>query len=122
MKKDSRQTGQKGEELARDYLIESGYRILECNWRHSRAEIDIIAQKNDTLIFVEVKTRSSRYFGTPGEFLSPQQERRIADAAYAYCIQVEHDWEIRFDLIEVLLIKGKKPAIQHFPDAFYPGD
>lgn len=114
------ETGKKGEEIALNFLSENGYKILESNWRFGRAEIDIIAKKDDILIFVEVKTRSGVSFGMPEDFVSEKKESLIMDAANEYMKLIGHDWEIRFDIIGILVLKGKSPAIRHIEDAFFP--
>ncbi len=65
--------GKKGEELAVNHLEENGYEILERNWVFQKAEIDIIAQKDEVLAIVEVKTRSSLDFGSPQDFVKPKK-------------------------------------------------
>ena len=111
--------GETGERLASDFLIARDYQILERNWRYSRAEIDIIAKKEDILIFVEVKTRSSIQFGKPEEFISKQKEKLILDAAYEYMKQTDYAWEIRFDFISILYNPEGQSKIEHFEDAFH---
>lgn len=113
--------GDKGEEIAKQYLEEHGYDILETNWRYSRAEIDIIAMDGEVLVFVEVKTRSYDYYGKPEESVGRKKELLMADAGAAYMRQIGHEWEIRFDIVSVLVPKSGKPKIEHFPDAFFPG-
>ena len=115
------ETGKHGEDLATNYLRQLGYMILETNWRFSRAEVDIIAKDDEILVFVEVKTRSSTYFGQPEEFVTPKKERFMADAASVFMEKIGHDWEIRFDIISVILENPNKPEINHFKDAFFPG-
>ncbi len=110
--------GNRGESLAEKHLLETGYRILERNWRFSRAEIDLIAKEGEVLVFVEVKTRSSDFFGKPEESVSPQKEALLKDAAAVYMEQIDHQWEIRFDIISIL-IKGDGYTIEHFKDAFF---
>ena len=115
------ETGKKGEALAKQYLEERGYRILETNWRFSRAELDLIAMQQEVLVFIEVKTRSSDYFGTPDAFVDSKKEKLMAEAAAAYMRKINHDWEIRFDIISVLMRSEKDITIEHFKDAFFPG-
>jgi putative endonuclease len=110
--------GNRGEALAEDCLVENGYQILERNWRFSRAEVDIIAKDGEVLVFVEVKTRSSDIFGKPEESVSPKKEALIKDAAAVYMEQINHQWEIRFDIISIL-IKGDGHSMEHFKDAFF---
>lgn len=113
--------GRKGEQLARTYLEEKGYRIIVTNWRHGRAEIDLIAESGGTLIFVEVKTRSSSHFGQPDEFVGPKKEQQLAKAACAYMEQVRYQGEIRFDIIAILLSSHAPAEVNHIQDAFFPG-
>lgn len=110
--------GQRGEILARQHLEEKGYQILEVNWRTGRAEIDIIAKWNEVLIFVEVKTRSDNYFGEPEDFIDQKKKNLLTGAAGIYMELVNHDWEIRFDIIAII-IKNNKPYLKHIEDAFW---
>jgi putative endonuclease len=114
-------TGRWGEELAFFHLREKGLEILEQNWRFSRAEVDIIARDAaGILIFVEVKTRTSDYFGRPEDFVSQRKEDFLARAASSYMEKIGHHGEVRFDIVSIL----KTPEgteIQHFEDAFFPG-
>lgn len=112
--------GQQGEQIAVEHLLASGYRILERNWRFSRAEIDIIAFIGEVLVFVEVKTKSYDYYGQPEESVNRKKELLVADAAAAYMRQINHEWEIRFDIISII-IKKSKHQIKHYQDAFFPG-
>lgn len=114
--------GLRGEELACAYLERKGYTIVERNWRFRKAEIDIIAKVDDVLIFIEVKTRSNADFGLPEEFLRQQQQKMIADAAGVYMDRNNHDWEVRFDIVSILLKDRGEPEIRHFQDAFFPGE
>lgn len=115
------ETGKKGEALAKSFLEKKGYKILELNWRFSRAEVDIIAMQEEVLVFVEVKTRSYDYYGTPDAFVTEKKETLLADAAAAYMEEIDHDWEIRFDIIAILLHSPNNISIEHFEDAFFPG-
>lgn len=111
--------GKKGEEIAENYLLENSYLILEKNWRYQKAEIDLIVQKGDFIVFVEVKTRSSIDFGNPEDFVSEKQQKRIINAAHEYLIQKDTDHEARFDIIAIVK-QGNEYIIEHIDDAFYP--
>ncbi|MEM9920515.1 MAG: YraN family protein [Bacteroidota bacterium] len=111
--------GQTGEVLARRYLEEKGYKVLECNWRYRRAEIDLICWDGSILVFVEVKTRSSDLFGHPASKVNARKEALMVEAAGIYMEQIEHEWEFRFDIVSVLLSPSKEAKIEHFEDAFY---
>lgn len=113
--------GKLGEQLAANFLYANGYTILERNWRVNRAEIDIIANKNDTLVFVEVKSRSNTHFGPPEVFVTKRKKRLLASAASAYMKASGHEWAIRFDIITVVMTLGQSPVMEHFEDAFFPG-
>ncbi|WP_299124454.1 YraN family protein [uncultured Tenacibaculum sp.] len=109
--------GKKGEELAIEYLQEKGYVILEKNYRFQKAEIDIIAKKAEVLIVVEVKTRSTSYFGNPQDFINPKKVKLLVAAADNYINEKELDVELRFDVIA--LIKEKEEfKIEHLENAF----
>lgn len=110
--------GQEAEDLAASYLQKKGFSILARNYRHQKAEIDIIAQKETCLSFVEVKARTNSWYGYPEAFVSPSKQALIREAAENYI--VVHDWNqaIRFDIIAVLQRNGKTQII-HFEDAFY---
>ncbi|MCB0617128.1 MAG: YraN family protein [Saprospiraceae bacterium] len=114
-------TGEWGEQLAARFLEDKGLRILERNWRFSRAEIDLIAEEGEVLVFVEVKTRTSDYFGPPERFVSARKRQLLADAAAVYCEKRDHSGEVRFDVVAILLKAGRAPELRHLPDAFFPG-
>jgi putative endonuclease len=113
--------GKQGEALALAYLKEKGYEILETNWRFRRSEVDIIAKDGAILVFVEVKTRSYDYYGKPASFVSERKKVLLIDAANAYIRKIKHTWEIRFDIIGILLKTKEKTEVNHFEDAFFPG-
>lgn len=113
--------GKKGEDIAALFLKEKDYLILEKNWRWAKAEVDIIALKGGILVFVEVKTRASDFFGAPEEFVDERKEALMARAASKYMSLREHEGEIRFDIVSVILAENKKPVVEHFEDAFFPG-
>ncbi|TXB64482.1 YraN family protein [Phaeodactylibacter luteus] len=114
-------TGAAGEQIARRFLEEKGYAILEQNWRYRRAEVDLIARHGKTLVFVEVKTRSSTAFGEIEDFVTRHKESLLAAAAHAYIDLIDHDWEVRFDIIAVLYLDEKSYSVKHLEDAFFPG-
>ena len=111
--------GLAGEQLAAAFLTQSGYTILEKNWRFGREEVDIIAQKGDILVVVEVKTRSGSFFGEPEEFVNRQKQKNLIKAINAYIEKKDLDLEVRFDIIGVI-VTGKSHRINHIEDAFHP--
>lgn len=110
--------GNTGEQIAVDFLIEKGYEIKERNWRFKKAEIDIIAQLENTLVAVEVKTRSTDDFGDPQDFLKPKQKNLLIGAMDQYVITKDLDVEVRFDVIGIIK-NQKETKIEHFEDAFF---
>ena len=112
--------GKAGEELACEYLINKGFKILERNWRFGNDEIDIIAQHADNLIVVEVKTRMTNFFGEPQTFVSKQKQGFLIRAANVYSERIKQDLEVRFDIIGVVLSTGAAPIIEHIEEAFLP--
>jgi putative endonuclease len=115
----SQQTGKKGEQMAAAYLQRQDYTLVATNWRWGRAEVDIIAKKDDVIVFVEVKTRKSTYMGQPEEFVSPHKVKMLTQAAVGYLQQAGHEWEFRFDVIAVVLRGETGASLRHFPDAFF---
>ncbi len=93
--------GRLGEDAAAEYLKSSGYKILECNYKNKMGETDIIAQKGENLVFVEVKTRSSAEFGTPAQAVTYYKKQRIINSARWYMMTNPTELNIRFDIIEV---------------------
>lgn len=114
-------TGKRGETVACAYLEQKGYRILETNWQSSHQEVDIIAHHNNTIVFVEVKTRSSLSFGEPQAFVTRNKQRMLIRAANHYMLQHNCREEARFDIIAITLKSPSHCQIHHIPDAFYPG-
>lgn len=113
-------TGKTGEQLACTYLEEKGYIILHQNWRNKRQEIDIIAQFNNLLIFVEVKTRTGVGFGEPQDFVGRHKEVQLEKASLAYIEAHQYEGEIRFDILAIVIDSLHKSHIQHIEDAFFP--
>lgn len=115
-----KKTGILGEQLAKDFLKKKGYRILETNYRCPEGEIDIIARQHDSLVFVEVRTKSNLGFGTPEESITALKKRHLERVAYHY--QKNHEdlpelW--RIDLIAIELDVNSQPKrIEHLENAF----
>jgi len=109
--------GKKGEALAEEYLLRNGYSIKAKNWRYLKAEIDIIAQKEETLAIVEVKTRSSIDIATPEDAVNKKKIKLLVAAANEYVVQHDLDIEVRFDIISIHK-KGEEYNFNHIIDAF----
>jgi putative endonuclease len=112
--------GQRGEQIATDYLTKKNYKILDRNWRHGRAEIDIVAMHGAVLIFAEVKTRSNDLFERPESAVDEKKRRLLTRAAVAYMRKIGHEWAIRFDIVAVILKEEDVFFVDHFEDAFFP--
>ena len=112
-------SGNLAEQLAAEYLVSSGYGIVQRNWRYFHKEIDIIVEKNNTLVIVEVKSRNARDV-TADELISNQKQRNIVDAAEAYIQKFGVDLETRFDII-IVTFGEVKNDIEHIENAFIPG-
>jgi putative endonuclease len=111
-------TGNWGEEKAADFLSGKGYEIIEKNYRHKHAEIDLIARKDKMLIFVEVKTRSGTGFGMPEEFVNYTKARLVMQAAEHYIFDKDWQFDVRFDIISILIFSNGGYDIRHIEDAF----
>jgi putative endonuclease len=110
--------GKKGEEVAAAHLRKLHYKILERNYRCGAGEIDIIAKDQNTLVFVEVKTRSNKDFGAPAEAVNARKQRQLSKVALTYLNQKKLiDVPARFDVVAVELIPFK-PQIEVIRDAF----
>ncbi len=109
--------GRQGEAIALHFLPCKKHNILEKNWRWQKAEIDIISQDEKTLVFVEVKTRSTERYGQPKEFVSLRKEALMKEAAEAYLEINELELELRFDIISIVLKNGT-PKIEHLENVF----
>ncbi|MBN1599715.1 MAG: YraN family protein [Bacteroidales bacterium] len=109
--------GEKGELLAADYLRKKNYKIVATNWRYQHKEIDIIAYDGNILVIVEVKLRSSNYFGDPSESVTKKKQRLLVKAADAYVDSLDEEPEVRFDVISITTSDGEFD-IEHIDDAF----
>lgn len=103
-----RKFGIVGEKLAQGYLINKGYEVIETNFYTKRGEIDIVAKKDDCIIFVEVKTRTNFKFGTPAMAVNSTKKKHIKCVAKTFLhLNKLYSKEVRFDVIEVFINDGK---------------
>lgn len=109
--------GSKGEQLAATFLKEKGFEIVAQNLRQGKSEIDLIAKKDEWLIFIEVKTRSSSAYGEPEDFVDALKASFITRAAEEYIYATNWQGHVRFDVIAVHMTPEIR--IEHFEDAFY---
>ena len=113
------ETGSLGEQLAVKFLAKAGYKIIANNWRYLKYEIDIIAQFENTLVFVEVKTRTPNIVATPEDSLTKAKQKHLIEAADHYIRNNNINIEARIDLISIY-VKEKKYWIKHIENAITP--
>ena len=116
---DRHSLGPQGEELAAGYLVRQGFRIRHRNWRSGRSEVDIIAENEQYIVFVEVKSRSADFAVHPAEAVSVPKQRTIINAASNYIDTYGIFKEARFDIITVIT-SGQNHEIDHIENAYYP--
>jgi putative endonuclease len=110
--------GKEGEDMAARFLVEKGFEIIERNYRHKRYEIDLIVKKDNWLVFVEVKLRSSDAFGYPEDFVDYKKAKNVIDGAEQYTYENNWQGNVRFDIVSIRLLKDKTEIVQ-IEDAFY---
>lgn len=119
MKTFQQNRGIEGEDHAVKHLINKGLKIRERNWRCGHLEVDIIAENDDYVIFVEVKTRKGVVMGAPEDFVTRQKQKNIIRAASYYAKFKNERKEFRFDIVSVV-IGAEGCAVWHIEDAFKP--
>ena len=112
------ETGASGEDAAEAALRRSGYKILGRNLRTAFGEIDILAQEDEVLCFVEVKTRSSAAFGHPAEAVTASKQAHLKKAAAVLLQQRRWDGPCRFDVVAVTPGEDGQSVVEILPDAF----
>ncbi|MFN5323374.1 MAG: YraN family protein [Bacteroidota bacterium] len=115
----SHNLGKQGEEIAARWLLKQGYTILEKRWRWKHLEIDIVAQKNELLVIVEVKSRTNAQHADPDDTISNQKLRCLYDITEHYMEVKKVQLEVRYDLITII-DHGETYTIEHIEEAFYP--
>ncbi|MCA4896843.1 MAG: YraN family protein [Cytophagales bacterium] len=104
--------------MAARFLIDKGFEIVERNYRHKRSEIDLIVKKDNWLIFVEVKLRSSDAYGYPEDFVDYKKAKNIVDGAEQYTYDKNWQGNVRYDIVSIRLQQDQTEIIQ-IEDAFY---
>ena len=114
--------GKWGEELAAQHLREQGYTILDRDWRLGHRDLDIVARTPDgtTVVFVEVKTRTSDVVSRPQDAVDARKIRSLGAAANAYAKEFQLWDELRFDLISIIGDRAETAVLEHVEDAFNP--
>ena len=100
-------TGNNGEALAVKYLSENGYRVLHKNWRYSHWEVDIIAEKDSILHFIEVKTRLTKKFGHPEDGVDNKKIQNLINAAEEYLYQQPQWKRVQFNILSITILKDE---------------
>lgn len=111
----NKEKGNYGESFAREYLENIGYTILETQYYTPYGEIDIIAENNNSVIFIEVKYRSTKKMGTPLEAINKKKQSKIINCANHYIVEKNLDCDMRFDAIGIL---GTTGDVEHIENAF----
>jgi putative endonuclease len=110
--------GQRGEDIAAEFLSKAGMRIIARNYRCGHGELDIVARDGDAIVFVEVKTRCSAAFGAPEQAITPAKQRQLVIMANRYLYRERRiGTPCRFDVVAVELRNGRC-VIRHIPNAF----
>lgn len=115
---DHNELGKEAENLAAEYLIKNGYKILVRNFRFKKNEVDIIAEKDNQIIVVEVKARSTDFFILPQEAVTKGKIKSIVSAANHFMQEFNKNQEVRFDIISVLPDEKRNLQIEHIENAF----
>ena len=114
-------TGRRGEDIAHRYLQRAGIIIVARNYRMASGagEVDLIGWEDETLVFVEVKSRQTEEYGAPDRAIGQQKEFSLLRAAREYARHAEVPWEkVRFDVVNIVFTKP--PSVMHFRDVFGP--
>lgn len=115
---DHNELGKEAENLAAEYLLKNEYKILVRNFRFKKNEVDIIAEKDNLIIVIEVKARSTDFFILPQEAVTKGKIKSIVLAANHFMEEFNKNQEVRFDIISVLPDQNKNLQIEHIEDAF----
>ena len=114
-----KQMGNTGEDIALEYLIQHGYRLVQRNFTCKAGEIDLIVQKDDILVFAEVRSRTGTQYGEPSETVNRKKQDKLRKTAkyYLYCNPQLERYYCRFDVVSIVWNDGKA-SIEWIPDAF----
>lgn len=116
---DKKRVGNRGEDIAADYLSNKGFQIIERNYRYGHGEIDIVAKDGDVLVFVEVKTRKNLEFGPPELAVTKSKQRQVRKISEAYLVEKNiNDTDCRIDVVAILIQRNIPPKINHIENAF----
>ena len=111
--------GERGELIAKEYIERLGYKVIASNWRERKFEIDLIAIDKTEIVFVEVKTRSTSFFGNPEDAVTDRKQQHLINGADFYIQENEIDLECRFDVVAIVSTINKL-EMKHIKSAFSP--
>lgn len=111
--------GREGEDIAAKYLEQKGYAVLDRDWHCGHKDLDLVVIKDNTIVFVEVKTRAGNEWGDPQDFITDRKIHRIVNSADAYLRFNQVDMDVRFDVISIVA-EGGEYKIEHIEQAFFP--
>ena len=117
--------GKKGDDIALNYLTEKGYELVARNYRFSRyGELDLVMKDGNYLVFIEVRTKKNKLYGSPLETIDYDKRRQIEKMAQLFLVKekLSQDTFCRFDAIGIILSNNNEPEIEHIQDAFIIGD
>jgi len=114
----NRETGTRGEQIAEEYLLTKGYTLLHRNWRTGHKEVDLIAEDEGLLVFLEIKTRTGLGFGYPEESVTEAKQNHLRAAAEVFLELFPDHTTVRFDVISILLNGTTVAELRHIEDAF----
>jgi len=116
----NRVLGRHGENIALNYFSGLGYKVLERNYKCRIGEVDIIAQKDSSLIFIEVKTRTSLRYGHPVESVSEHKIKKIKDVAGFFITNnnLYSNFDVRFDVVSIIINRDLGFKLEHIENAF----
>lgn len=123
MKINNRKTGNKGEQIAADFLANKGYEILEQNYRNKWGEVDIVVRKSETrnmkletiVVFVEVKTKTEEIYGEPWEMINKHKLKQIMQMGHLWCMENHYHGLLRIDVVGVWLdMSGEVARVEHW--------
>jgi putative endonuclease len=119
LNKNKKDVGKEGEEIAVQFLAKKGFKILEKNYHYGHGEIDIIADDNGVVVFVEVKTRLNLEYGEPEYAINKKKIQQIKKMAELYLFDKEkEEADCRFDVVAIILENKVEPKITHYENAF----
>ncbi|MCL2596124.1 MAG: YraN family protein [Paludibacter sp.] len=112
--------GKRGEDIAKNFFVSRGFWIRDSNWHSHHLEIDFVAENDEMIVIVEVKTRTGNIFGEPEDFISDAKMQRILKAANNYIILNNIEKNAQIDVVSIVFLADGTYRLTHFPDAITP--